>query len=629
MRARVAVLTLACGAMVWFTAAPGSRLRASTPQTPARDATFQPTSGTASLSGVVVTDGDTPTPVRRAIVTLSGDGLRPSRGAITDDDGRFAFERLPAGRFILTAARPAFITSAYGAKRPNRPGTAITLSDGQALADLTLRLWRGGVLAGTLRDEFGRPVAGVPVEAVRAVTPPFPTPTLTLSNNGVTTDDAGEFRIFGLEPGTYVVRASPSAPQTGTMGAPSEADVDRMLDALQRRAPAPIGSAPVQNDVPDPPAVDFAPSYHPGTPRAAQATRVTVVAGQTVTGLDFSIQRIATATVEGRVIDDQGRPVVGIGVQLMPGAPPGPFEPRVPRAPSATTDREGAFSISSIPPGEYRLFARAAERQLGLTEEGPAVTRMSSAMQGNLLWAYQDLAVTGNDVPGLVLRLQPALRVAGRVVFDGQTLTPPEDLTSLRVVLRADSVVGGAGFINGVVQGNIVAPASVAADGTFELPSVLPDTYRLSVTGGGLDGSGWWLASATAGGRDALDFGLPITPGGGADVVITFTDRHSGISGTLQTASGDPASNVFVVAFAADRTFWGPGSRRVQAVRPDVDGHYAIADLPPGDYLLGALSDVDPEQFDDPAFLDQLVPASIRLPVAAGEQKVQDLRVGG
>ena len=57
------------------------------PQT--RDAGTPPTIGTAVISGVVVDDDQPPQPVRRAVVTLTGTGLHPNRGAITDDDGRF------------------------------------------------------------------------------------------------------------------------------------------------------------------------------------------------------------------------------------------------------------------------------------------------------------------------------------------------------------------------------------------------------------------------------------------------------------------------------------------------------------------------------------------------------------
>jgi hypothetical protein len=111
--------------------------------------------------------------------------------------------------------------------------------------------------------------------------------------------------------------------------------------------------------------------------------------------------------------------------------------------------------------------------------------------------------------------------------------------------------------------------------------------------------------------------------------VLTMSDRHTELSGRLQTPTGQPASDVFVIAFSADRRMWGAGARRVRAVRPAVDGVFSIADLPPGDYLLGAVTDVDADEWQRPAFLEQLAPASIKITLGEGEKRVQDLRLGG
>src|SRR5438045_3947243 len=70
----------------------------------------------ASIAGIVLTDEARAQPVRRAIVTLSGGSLTRSRSVITDDAGRFTFDHLASGRFTLTASKPTFVTSAYGAK---------------------------------------------------------------------------------------------------------------------------------------------------------------------------------------------------------------------------------------------------------------------------------------------------------------------------------------------------------------------------------------------------------------------------------------------------------------------------------------------------------------------------------
>ena len=61
----------------------------------------------------------------------------------------------------------------------------------------------------------------------------------------------------------------------------------------------------------------------------------------------------------------------------------------------------------------------------------------------------------------------------------------------------------------------------------------------------------------------------------------------------------------------------------------DSSGRYVLANLPPGNYLLCALTDVDEGQWNEAGFLDPLVPASVRITLTEGERKVQDLRVGG
>ena len=131
-------------------------------------------------------------------------------------------------------------------------------------------------------------------------------------------------------------------------------------------------------------------------------------------------------------------------------------------------------------------------------------------------------------------------------------------------------------------------------------------------------------------GRDLLDGRIEIASDTNlSGVDVTFTDRRSELSGTLQTAAGEAASDVFVIAYAADRNLRGPNARRVQAVGPGVDGKYVIKDLPAGEYLLAAVTDVDQDEWQDPAFLDRLQSASVKLTIAEGEKKTLDLRIGG
>ena len=574
----------------------------------ARDAAAaQPTIGSGSISGTVVTDEPQPRPVRRAVLSLTGDGLRPRRGAITDDEGRFTIAGLPAGRFALTVTRASYITSAYGATRPGRPGSAIAVAEGQAVLNLVVRLWRGAAGAGVIRDDTGAPVAGIPV----TVTPLRRTGAsgiFTLSNNGGTTNELGQFRVFGLEPGSYLVSAWPPATGSGSpMRARSEAEIDAIFDALRRRStPAAAGTKPVQ--APQPRTFDYAPVYFPGTAIRAQATPVSLVAGQEHTGLDFNLQRVSTVTVEGVLTSSGGQAASGASLQLSPTA----LDPTVDadrQMFSATSGADGTFRIVQVPPGDYRLLAIARTG-------GP----------GGSLWASADVSVSTADISGLSLPLLPGHSVSGQIRFEGLATPPPGVLNAVRIGLLppefSDMKPGTP--IRTIV---FVPPVAPRADGTFELRGLAPGTYFLSITGASTN---WWPLSAIAGDRDLLDGAIEIQRGVEIPrLTVTFTERRTGLSGLLQTASGTPMSDVFIVAFAADRRQWLPMARRIQAVRPGLDGRYVMNDLPPGDYLIAAVADIDQDEWKDPAFLERLVPASIKVSIAEGEKKVQDLRIGG
>ena len=60
-------------------------------------------------------------------------------------------------------------------------------------------------------------------------------------------------------------------------------------------------------------------------------------------------------------------------------------------------------------------------------------------------------------------------------------------------------------------------------------------------------------------------------------------------------------------------------------VRPGVK--YVFANLPPGDYLMTAVTDLEQGEQFDPAFLDLLSRSAIVVAIAEAEKKTQDLRL--
>jgi hypothetical protein len=81
--------------------------------------------------------------------------------------------------------------------------------------------------------------------------------------------------------------------------------------------------------------------------------------------------------------------------------------------------------------------------------------------------------------------------------------------------------------------------------------------------------------------------------------------------------------------FPADRALWAAGYRRVRHQRPATNGRFVIDELPPGDYFLAVLPDLDPLSWNSPEMLGSLVERSTRVTLREGERKIQDLRVIG
>jgi hypothetical protein len=594
-----------------------------------RDRPVEPT-GTAVIAGAVVTDTETAVPLRRAVVTVTGGGLSSSRSAITDDDGRFAIGGLPGGRYAISATKAAYLESAYGARRPGRPGTPLSLADGQR-ADIVIRMPRGAVVQGVVRDENGQPLAGVDVYAVNPKSPGSIGLSLTPRTDKVTTDDRGGYRIYGLAPGEYVIAATFEVLGSGDIGRRRDAEVDALLEAARRRGPV-IGAPPP----PPPPAqtVGYPLTYYPGVPVFASALRVTLAAGDERVGLDFPLVPVSVATVEGSVVRADGQPPTTVRLSLNVDGPP-TFSTGSRPILSTPPGPDGRFKYSSMAPGHYTLYARAGgPATRGVTGGGraggpPAGAPTPGGPTEIPLFAIAEFDVTGQDISGLTLVLEPGATLAGRVEFDGAS-PPPEDLTGLRVRAAVPGRTGYSASSGGTTMGTAivaVAPVSVSAGGAFEVRGLAPGQYRLSATVPPDISERWLLRSATFEGRDLLDDTVDVRGSDITGVAVRFTDRRSELAGTLQSAAGLPAPDYFVVVFPSDRALWRAGSRRIASTRPDTTGAFSIRDLPGGAYLLAALTDLEPADLEDPAFLEEMAAQSVPVTIVDGQRTVQDIRI--
>lgn len=575
----------------------------------------------ARLAGVVRVDDATGSPVRGAIVTVSGDGLALARTVITDDEGHFAFEAMPAGHFLVAARKAPFLSTTFGAKRPGGPGTPVALTAGQTIDDVVIAMQRGAVITGRVFDASnGMPMVDTPVLAIRtddaqnsggsSLRPPF------------TTDERGVYRIFGLAPGDYVVSAQPRQLAQGEVNGPTEEEIDAALAALQRR-PRVVGTAPPAAGEPigaPARASGFSPVYYPGTPIAADARRLRLSAGQELGGVDMSVARTHTASIEGVVSVPSGDvPAVGLVLTSL-GDVPARFLAIQTLTPAVTLPgRDGRFRYINVAPGRYTITARTGGA-------GPG-GRAPAAGAADVLWASADVSVSGDgDVTGVSLALRPALHVTGRVQIDAPLEGAPLVPTTIRVGALREGMPLGASTINGTALGGLgLQSVAARADGTFDLAGLLPGSYRLTISG--ITGR-WWARSAMLDGHDVLDESLVVADADVAGLAVRVTDRHSSLSGSVRSAGGAPVSDLVVVVAPVDRALWRPTARRIHWVRPATDGAFTLADLPPGEYLLAALTDFDVNDVRDASFADQLVAASLKVTISEGASARQDIRLG-
>jgi protocatechuate 3,4-dioxygenase beta subunit len=568
-------------------------------QAPARDAATPVRAGAGSISGTVASDTQPSRPLRRAVVTLNAPDNAIARTTVTDDAGRFSFTGLPTGRYAIAASKPGWIGMSHGARRAGRPGTSLFLEDAQR-ATVAMRLPRGAVITGVVLDSRGQPV---PLVTVRALRYGVVNGERRLVGAGTTRgpDDRGVYRIYGLPAGEYLVSASTRTnpfSDTRPLHLTTDVDVQQAMAAIQMPGPSAIDTASER-------IVGFAPTYYPGTASAAQASVIRVAAGEERAGVDFGVMLVPAIRVEGTVVDPDGVPHPGTQVNLVgEDTQGGVFGFDSIR--TARVGADGRFQFVDVTPGTYTVAARLGIAQPGtIAQPGPI----------SVLWATSEINVEGQSIAGLSLQMQPGLSVSGALRFDGTS--PPLNLTALRVNTQSIGLTGQ------VTVGTTAA--QVAPDGRFTIASLSPGRYRIDVTP---SVAPWVYRSTFLSGQDTRDAPIDIRASL-SDVVVTFVDRPSELTGKVQAPAGAPLPDCYVILFSVDRIAWHPQSRRILSSRPASDGTFVMRNVVPGEYFLAAVEDVETGEWFDPDFLQRILPVATKITIGDGEKKVQDIKVAG
>ena len=448
-------------------------------QAPARDPVR--TSGTGVMRGTVRdVDG---TPLRKVLIRLNGSSLAEPRAVYTDDQGRYELTAVPPGRYAVNATKSRYLAGSPGRVRVDETPLQVELAPGQVLEPLDITLWLAGAITGQVVDEYGDPVPGANVAALRRQSVQGTDRLVPAAGLGQGTDDEGRFRLFGLAPSSYIVMVTLRRPTLYVGDAGANIADDRS---------------------------GYAPTYYPGTPDSASAALVRVETGETKDGIEIRLQAIHVATVSGTIVDSAGNPVSSGMLQLLPDGA------AIPTSPLAGTPRGGRFVVNQVPPGRYTLQA------------------MTLPPNGAREVAFMPIDVTGADVTGLVVRTIGPSTMHGRFEFD--------DWLAAR--LRPAMLRPGFRPVGPARLAGAPMPPVVHDDFSFDV-SVFPGTYDLTVAAIGVRDV--YVRAMRIGGEDVLDRSIEVAANANiSGVEIELTDRATALEGTLQ-ASGPLRPFVVIV----------------------------------------------------------------------------------
>jgi protocatechuate 3,4-dioxygenase beta subunit len=482
-----------------------------------------PVRATCAVSGRV-SEAGSGHPIPRATVRLAGSSQRFE--TIADVEGRYEFTALEPGEYALWATAGELIAThlaqAFGTKTPmppfSQPSSNIALKPGDSLTEMNMALTRSLAIEGRVLDPWNEPMANVAVDVIRADGAPYPT-------QGNYSDDRGEYRAFGLAPGRYRVCARVETYSRSTSD-------DRLR---------------------------FVRTCHLASISESNGADV-IVDAEDASGIDIRVQRSATYSVSGLVLDAAGVPADGAAVVAS----------RDDHSVGADASvRSGQFVLSGLTSGRYAVTASLGGPADPLDTRPPARERELG---------YAMVEIEEADASGVVLSLSKAVKIPGRVRFERRGPSPNQ----LRMSVYAGPSQGPFDRF-----GERPGVAAVDDDLNFELASV----YRLPLVVGiqGLP-EGWVLKSVRYDGKDITNLATDL--GGAARerrLDILVTNRVARPSVRVTDDMGNPVADYQVVLLAADparSNGWLPEPSDA----PSRDGVSKLGTRLPGDYLIAAVT---------------------------------------
>jgi hypothetical protein len=453
-------------------------------------------------------------PVERAHVSLRryNSGGFDKYGALTNAEGKFRIAGIPAGSYQVTLDRVGYVASSEATRGP------VTLTPGEKKDNLNVKLVPVGAISGRVLDADGQPMDGLQVHTEQGE---------RTMRSGVT-DDRGQYRIGGLGPGRYRVRAV-----TRNLAVPPEIRTDGTTETL------------------------YADTYHPGALDVKGAARVAVGPGSDVTGIDIRLVRAPIVRMAGRVTGmPEGAKNVYVLVTRGNGGQGGQ---------GAQVKPDGGFELWRPDPGKYKLRA------------------MCNNSEEMLASGVVEVEVGDSDIDNVALTLLAPEEIRGQLEFEdegareaqmlggptptrvGAQGTPqaPPPRPPRRILLRDLSGMTGQPM------------GEVSEDGAFTIPKVAAGKYIVST-----QGYAAYVKSIRMGETASEGPVLNLNQGsGGARVTVTLSSAFGEVGGTVRDDKGLVAGARVVLQ--STLSTW-----MSMTVASQADGTYSFKWVAPGTYHL-------------------------------------------
>ncbi len=470
------------------------------PQVFAASAGGQASKGSGAIAGTVTGGGK---PLSGICVFAFGHG---SGHTFTSKAGHYRIAKLKAGRFEVEFIPGSFCGKNTGNwlvqiyKDRNGPifhskPTRVPVKAGKTTSGIDAALRLGGEITGTVKSQAGKTLSRVCVEAEGRDGKAF-------VGGFAESNKHGGYVLHSLYPGKYVLVFIPRCGNSG----------------------------------------NFVPQWWRDSATQKHATKIAITSGLTVKGVDGALRPGAVINGVVRGVSSHGALLKGICVFAEPVKQSGPFF----EFDRAVTNKNGAYRLTSLTTGKYRLFY---ERGCG--------------NRGNFLEVRRTVSVVVGHVKNRVDTSLPAGAIISGKVTDTHGSPVPGICVS----------VSGHGF----------SAATTAADGTYSAIALPSGSYKVSFSGGcrstGSYAPQYYRGQVNVGSADPVT----ATAGHTTGRINAVMQPGGTITGVVTDSSGTRLNRVCVEVQSPSEAQSGYPFGNILTTK---DGVYTARNLVPGNYAV-------------------------------------------